>query len=315
MTNMFGDIVKDYLDYGFSHDEIHASSQLLREYKWKGPLRYRQPTVFGPAPGPRQQNHYGHSYTSSLQISTSIKREVYFKTSATLLRNLFPNTHYSFTKSDTIATASFTVQSLSNMAWLGGRGYDLVEFCIHGVSVEDSNGKLRKGVYCPLMLENMADPIITGREELGAPKLYSEIEIEENGRDCSVKIGWHGSIYAEFSWKNLTKNELEKTVAKEDEESEGLFFHKYMPSPEIGKAICESDFLLDISCKTSLIRSQSVSAPLDTRFNIKDLGVEQLPTLHHIVARLAELPVFEILMGSVTEHQGVTDLSKFELLN
>jgi hypothetical protein len=306
--------VKDYIDYGFSHDEIHSSTQLLRAYKWRQrPLRYRQPTVFGPAPGPRQ-DHYGRSHTVSLQHSTTIKRTIYFKTSATLLRNLFPNTYYSFTKPDTIAIASFTVETLSNMAWLGGGGYDLVGFYIHGVSVQDSKGNVRRGVYCPLMLENLTDPIITGREELGIPKLYSDITIEGNEEDCSVKVGWRGSVYAEFSWKHPERSEKGDISYTDDQQSEGLLVHKYMPSHEVGKSNCENDVLLNNSGMTSSVRSQRVSTPAGTSLKIKDLGVERLPTLHHIASRLAELPVFEILNGSVTEYQGMADFSAVEIL-
>lgn len=263
-----------------------------------------------------RQDHYGNSHTDSLRQSMSTKRIIEFKTSTTLLRNLFPNSHYSFTKLDTIATASFTVETLSNMAWLGGGGYDLLCFYIHGVCVMDSDGKMRKGIYCPLMLENLTDPIITGREELGVPKLYSDIDMEESGADCSVKIGWRGSTFAEFSWSNLTGNEKENTLTPEVQDSEGLLLHKYMPSHEIGKSICENNILLlNKAEKTSLIRSQRVSLLTETTFKIEDLGVKSLPTLHHIVSRLAEFPVFEILGGFVTESQGVTDFSEVEVLN
>lgn len=247
----------------------------------------------------------------------STKRTIDFKTSATLLRNLFPNSHYSFIKPDTIATASFTVETLSNMAWLGGGGYDLLAFYIHEVRVTDSNGKMRRGIYCPLMLENLTDPIITGREELGIPKLYSDINIEESATHCSVKIGWRGNTFANFSWKNLTKIEKGHTLTPpEAPDSEGLLFHKYMPSHQIGKSICENDILLpDKGEKTSSIQSQRVSLPIETEFKIEDLGVKILPTLHHIVSRLAELPIFEILGGSMVESLGVTDFSEVEVLN
>lgn len=43
--------------------------------------------------------------------------------------------------------------------------------------------------------------------------------------------------------------------------------------------------------------------------------MKSLPTLHHIVSRLAELPIFEILGGSMVESLGVTDFSEVEVLN
>ncbi len=85
-----------------------------------------------------------------------------FKTSATLLRNMFPNSQYSFEKADTVATASFSLESLENLEWLGGRGYDVFAFYIHGVSYKLGDGQVLKGTYCPVMFGNLADSILTG---------------------------------------------------------------------------------------------------------------------------------------------------------
>ncbi len=43
-------------------------------------------------------------------------------------------------------------------------------------------------------------------------------------------------------------------------------------------------------------------------FQIHDLGLKKLPTLHHIVSRLAEIPVFEIVEANIVEADGVGDL-------
>lgn len=240
-----------------------------------------------------------------------------FKTSATLLRNLFPNSRYSFSKPDTVVTASFVVETLSNMSWLGGGGYDLVGFYIHDVRVEDRNGRVRHGIYCPLMLENLTDPILTGREELGVPKLFSEISIEEDVDRCSVKISWRGNKYMDLSWKGLAPKEREhdKSAVTPIQKSEGLLVHRYMPSHEVGKSSYENDLLLGDKAHVPSILSHRVSSPSDVTFNIEDLGSKHLPTLHHIISRLAELPMFGIVSGSVIKTEGVTDFSHIEVLN
>jgi len=199
---------------------------------------------------------------------------------------------------------------------LGGRGYSLLGFYIHDVRVKDAQGKVRNGVYCPVMFENMADPIITGREELIVPKLYSDIAIDEGKGHSSVKIGWGGHTYAEFSWQRLAECREESAPTAEEQESEGSLVHRYMPSHEIGKAICTQDVLLKKdSGLNSSIRSQRVSVPTDIELKVEDLGAEFLPTLHHVVSRLAELPVFEVLGGSVTEYHGVTNFPELEVLS
>jgi hypothetical protein len=44
-------------------------------------------------------------------------------------------------------------------------------------------------------------------------------------------------------------------------------------------------------------------------FQIDPLDWEQLPTLHHVISRLAELPVYEIVSARVVEGDGVPDVS------
>ena len=158
-------LVLKYIEYGLSHDEIHASTQVLRHHLWKEkeitPF-WRQPIVFGPLPGPRQDS-FGRTHSQSLQSSTSTKRVIKFKTSATLLRNMFPNDRYSFAKPDTVATASFSLESLENLEWLGGRGYDLFALYIHGVSYKLGDGQVLNGTYCPVMFENQTDPVSLSR--------------------------------------------------------------------------------------------------------------------------------------------------------
>ena len=43
-------------------------------------------------------------------------------------------------------------------------------------------------------------------------------------------------------------------------------------------------------------------------FKIDALDWEALPTLHHIVARLGELPIYEIISGKIVEGTGVPDV-------
>lgn len=302
-------IVHEYLEYALSHDEIHASTQILREHKWKRHAhRWRQPLVFGPLPGPRQ-DAYENSYRESLRNSTTTKAVVKFKTSATLLRGLFPNSKYFFQKPDTVATASYSIEALENMAWLGGGGYALVAFYVHGVNYREDNGQVRKGVYCPIMFENLTDPILTGREELGVSKMFSDIDITRSSESSFVtKVSWRGAIWGEFELKNLQKREA-GSVQTEESESEGVLLHKYIPGTGTDKPDADYDVLLMSDLEKLSVKSFQTASPADVRFEINKLGWEQLPTLHSVISRLAELPVIEISEGSLAETQGVTDLS------
>lgn len=266
--------------------------------------------VFGPLPGPRQDAS-GNSHTESLRDSTKTIMTVLFKTSGTLLRNLLPNDRYYFESKDTVAKASLSLESLQNMAWLGGGGYELLALYIHGVCYKGSDGRVRKGNYCPIMFENLADPIVTGREELGIPKVFSDIEMSKNATSCRAEMSWRGAHWGTLELTGLQATERDPTKV---DGGEGLLVHKYIPSPEIGKPDADYD-ILHLHDPRPLVKSVLTADPKTARLGIHDLGQKSLPTLHPIISRLAELPILEVVGASVKEVQGVADLSNMLRLN
>ncbi len=323
------------MDHGLSHDEYHASTQILREKQWQQNrnLYWRQPTVFGPMPGPRQDFH-GNSHLSSSSSSSSMTATIKFKTSATLLRTLFPNSSYRFNKPDTVAQASFSVQTLKNMAWLGGGSYDLLGFYIHDVQYTTHSGETLHGSYCPVMFENLTDPILSGCEELGYPKLYSDISVtprdDADANDVEARIAWRGAEWATFHWRSLTdqaqqqpsRTGVSQNGAHQDDDDvkdnnshnqEGMFVHKCIPASDgAERAQRRADAEYDVfipAVETGGTRTKRVRKAEHAEFKFEDLGFERLPTLHHIVSRLAEIPVFEVVEASLVEADGVGDLS------
>ena len=315
--------VLKYIEYGLSHDEVHASSQILREHIWNkdgNSFFWRQPTVFGPLPGPRQ-DMLGRTHAHSLQRSKTTNTVIKFKTSATLLRNMFPNDRYSFEKADTVAIASFALESLENLEWLGGSGYEIFALYVHGVSYKLGDGQTLKGTYCPVMFENLTDPILTGREELGFPKLFSDIEISRNANSCKARLSWRGMQWAKMELGDLQPDKPtpkgDASVRSQDV-SDGLLVHKYIPasgSKQRGQADAEYDVFVPNQPETSSVQSKYLASPRNVQLEIKTFDDwKELPTLHIPVNRLAEIPIFEILEGSVTNRQGVPDLSNAQQL-
>ncbi|MCJ1472618.1 hypothetical protein MMC13_001267 [Lambiella insularis] len=316
--------VHEYFDAAFSHDEFHASEQILREYLWHQKdrnLYWRQPTVFGPMPGPRQ-DVLGRPRTDTLAASSSLKASIKFKTSATLLRTLFPNPSYRFAKPDTIAQATFSVQSLTNLDWLAGGGYEVLGLHIHGVQYTTQDGEVLNGSYCPVMFENLPDPILSGREELGFPKVYSDIQIteDESTGTYGARISWRGAEWASFEWQGLRKQEAQDSNGTDSADAttphdESVFVHKCIPasgSAQRAKSSvdAEYDVFHPYPASTSAgTDSKPARHTTEASFKIHDLDVKRLPTLHHIVSRLAEIPVFGIVEATVTEKKGVNDFS------
>ena len=305
-------LVHGYMSYALSHDEVHFSTQQLRNYmlkSHKGAVRWRQPTAFGLLPSPRQ-DALGNSFTASLGQSTSTSATILFETSATLLRNLFPEPQYYFEKRDTVAKVSVSVKSLRNMAWLGGGGYDLLQLDIHGVCYKGTDGVARKGTYCPLVVENLADPILTGREELGFPKLFSDIDISRHTTSYRANVSWRGAKWASLEISGLQTTDKDPA---EIDRGEGVLAHKYIPSTEIGKP--DSDYtVLHLTDSRPTVKSVQAADRSSARLNFHDLGRTLLPTLHPVANRLAELPIFRTIGASVVEYQGVSDITNVERL-
>jgi hypothetical protein len=293
---------------------------MLRKWEWennKG-LLWRMPVSFGPMPGPRQ-DFYGRPRdgTKAKFTTASVK----FKSSRTVLENFFPTEKLKFAVADTTAYATFAVTQLDNLEWLGGRGYAHFGLYIHGVQYTKENGDTVTGTYLPVMFENLADPILSGREELGFPKLYCELDVKRDGQNLTLDAGWMSSKFC-----SLTISGLEESGASNGEvpdqsssasKEEGLFFHKYVPatgsisSKERSQADVEYTAFLpnEEDAKTAQKKVEKTLKASGAEIKFDSLDWTALPTLHHIVERLKEVPVYEVVEVKVVEGTGVSDVS------
>ncbi|KAL4889915.1 hypothetical protein BDV59DRAFT_210032 [Aspergillus ambiguus] len=305
--------------YGFTnfncgHDEWDNSTQRLREWIWKRiPNPYwRMPIAFGPMPGPRQ-THLGvpRDGTKSTFTTASIK----FKTSRTVLQNLFPpgRSGWRFTSPGTVAYASFSQTTLNNMEWLGGSGYHHIGLYVHGVEYVKKDGSILKGSYLPILFESLTDPIVSGREELGMPKLYTSVDVYRRAKSYRIRTGWEGALWGNFLLEGLV--EVDPSTATggiSGENDAGILAYKYIPKSgrKNKNTAAEEHPVWDPF-------SEAIPKPTPKRlytaakasFQIDALDWEQLPTLHHVISRLAEVPVYKIMGAKLVEGEGVPDVS------
>jgi hypothetical protein len=127
---------------------------------------YRMPIGFGPSWGPRQGPN-GRRFTGE-PIRTTLVTWA-FRTDRIALAEILPPR---FTPDrDPIVTVR--LQYNLGFPWLAGRGYDYIEvLCRAQFKGEHDESD---GDFVAVMWENMAEPIIVGREEAGHPKLYADI--------------------------------------------------------------------------------------------------------------------------------------------
>ncbi|KAL4892398.1 hypothetical protein BDV59DRAFT_193621 [Aspergillus ambiguus] len=302
--------------YIFGHDEFDHSTQVLRKQLWsQGPPKYwRQPIVFGPMPGPRQDWH-GHDRAEKSLKATFQTASIRFKTSRTLLQNLFPNDSYSFISPSTVAYATFSQTKLDSMDWLGGGGYRHLGLYIEGVQHKKTNGEVVKGTYMPILFESLADPIVSGREELGMPKLYSAIQAHERLDSQHLETSWEGAVWGRFHWEDLEDvgvNTEQGSITGEP--SDGVIVHRYMPQvgrEYKGQAEAEYPVIVPFAEESKVVPSKvtRVRHAKKASFHIDGLNWKLLPTLHHVVSRLAEIPVDEIVSAKIVDGEGVQDVS------
>ncbi|KAE8154447.1 hypothetical protein BDV25DRAFT_172095 [Aspergillus avenaceus] len=302
--------------YIFDHDEWDYSTEFLRRHlRAQNPqLYYRQPTVFGPMPGPRQ-DFRGRDRVAASVKSTFRTASIQFKTSRTYLKNLLPNTSYSFPGSGSVAHATLSQTTLDGMDWLAGGGYNHLGLYIHGVQHKGAGGQITEGLYLPVLFEDLTDAIISGREELGFPKVYSDIDIDNRRDSYAVTAGWRGAVWGRMSLTGLKEGQTSGSP-----QPSKMFVHRYMPSVGMehrGTPEAEYPVVIDFAeeSKTVPTKITRVLTAEKATFEIDGLDWKRLPTLHHIISRLAEVPVYEVLEGKVVEGEGVANVSSARRLH
>jgi hypothetical protein len=270
------------------------------------------PIGFGPMPGPRQ-THFGAVRNSN--ESTFTTASIKFKTSRTLLQNMFPpgRRGWRFKSASTVAFASFSQTTLNKMEWLGGSGYKHIGLYVHGVEYVKKDGSVVSGSYLPILFESLTDPIVSGREELGMPKLYTSVDVYRRSSSYRVRTGWEGALWGDFLLEGLKEvDPASESGGISGEADAGILAYKYIPKTGYhNKGIAAEEYPIwdPFDEATTTPKPQKFYKATKASFKIDPLDWEQLPTLHHIISRLAELPVYEVMGAKVVEGVGVPDVS------
>ncbi|KAJ2993393.1 hypothetical protein NUW58_g1855 [Xylaria curta] len=302
----------EFAAYSFGHDEWDNATNIFRRWDWtrKPHLYWRMPVSFGPMPGPRQSfEGQPRKADSSTFITTSIK----FKTSRTLLQNLFPSKLFHFKSPGTVAYASFSQTTLNKMEWLSGSGYRHMGLYIHGVQYAQKSGEILDGTFLPVLFENLADPIVSGREELGMPKLYCSLDIWRSEKSMRIQANWRGAVFGNIVLEGLqdvSPSEDKGTIGGEDDQ--GILAYKYVPQVgNRGKPDVEYATFVSHAEEARVVPSKilRVLKAKHASVSFDPLDWEALPTLHHVSSRLAEIPIYEVISAKIVEGLGVPDVS------
>lgn len=262
-------------------------------YVFRADRGYRMPTHFGPLPGPRYAPSGGFRAVDEGQRQTIIWAD--FAADADQIAALLPEGFEPAPSAD----LHVELKNMTGIGWLGGRGYS-VGTITTGVRRVADDGHPTEGRFKLILWENHADPIITGREELGYPKVFGDItEVQDDGASASASISWDGYTFLTL--------ELHDLAAGSGAAPAGPSFHtKYIPRTGVAGG---HDLVQTILTPPG----QGPLEVLERRVGTGTLTLtrgtfEQLPTLGTVVDALADLRLGKCLGAGLLRTAGTTDL-------
>jgi acetoacetate decarboxylase len=254
-------------------------------YAFQPGLGYLMPTNFGPAPA-QNVAHYGDVTTYTILYST--EKDAL----ATLLPEPFEP------HDDPLVTVY--CQVCRDVDFMAGRGYNIVGVNLAAVF----NGKKDyiAGNYAVVLWENDTFPIITGRELLGAPKLFADIpDPQQEGSKWSFHCSLYGTrlvageIINAVPLDDATRGQIEQTAR-----GSVWMGWKYIPKADWNGP--------DVSFPTVIPATPTITAAWFGQGSHKffDATWESAPTSFLVMQGLRTLVLKEYRAGVITK--GTTDL-------
>ena len=263
----------------------------------------RMPAFFGRQGGPRQRvtdlshhsNADGHTSTTWLAVEADPDR----------LAALIPRGFELLEPLLIIEGAS-----LRELPWLAGRGYELVSVAIPVNFVEGRRpvrGRLELVTW-----ENLADPIVSGREELGFNKVYADditFRRDESTGASAWSVGWGGTRFLEFGVTDLTSNHSDPTPIWRS----GPTFHYRVLARtgewgalEVEQVTANTEAPTEMRLLTTEVGRGSVQ--------FREATFEQLPTLSHIVNALSAAARSSVVAAGHSDLRGWSDLRDMRIV-
>ena len=200
----------------------------------------------------------------------------------------------------------------TDIEWLAGRGYNLL-----GVRFPATfNGQQDNvtGQLLTVLWENLTDPIITGRDELGVPKVYCELpEPTQNDGEYHLTASWLGFRFLDMRVGQLRRMSSEEiSTAQNAQSSAGDLHYKYIPKTgEWGSADVAYVTHIPAATPNRVIHEQSTGTG---SVEFHQARWEDMPTQYNIVNALRALDIREWRGASMTRWTGGKDLSDAKIL-
>ena len=259
---------------------------------------YRTPTHFGPAPGPRQQSGGARYANVDSPRTTWIWADLAVEADE-LSQHLPPGF-----EPGPDSQMRIELRYRRDIAWLAGRGYNIVMvswLCVWAATGQ--TGWLQAAVW-----ENCPDAIITGRDELGVPKLYATIpdttwrpDLAQRRVDNAATASWDAHTFLTVDLSDITPVTPHAVTLRRD-----YFQWRHVPAPGRPGASDASYALHTPTSHDSTRILDAYSARVEVVWWPGTF--DQLPTLCHIVDGLAGLRVDGTVQAGIARTIGGRDL-------
>lgn len=259
---------------------------------------YRMPVVFGPSGSPR----YAPVPEAHCAAAHSHQRLTHYA--------VVRSTEASLQK---VLPAGFSVRGepmmswefvyMTNIHWLAGRGYNMLLVRIP-VRWQSPDGQVvRDGWFQPVVWENLCEPILSGREELGWAKLFADLPAPQlSDGTHRMHAAWDG-----FRFMEMALSDLQPSSAAPVGQGPVLH-HKYVPATGAwGEA--------DVDCITVTPvggTTPRVMAHWETRqaqLQINPARWQDMPTQCQVVNGLHAVTLGEVVRAGIFSSEGGKDLS------
>ena len=273
-------------------------------YPLKPRTMYMMPTHFGPMTGPRQ-GPGGKLGAFALDRRKTMAVSVRFLTEAGQLEPLLPPGFALDGEPVVEVFASY----MTGIDWLAGRGYNVL-----GVRVPvvfEGREDRAAGPFLMVLWENLADPILTGREQLGFSKVWCELpEPLTYGGETHCTANWLGFRFLDMKFRGMEEADPRTAVPtpapRGDGTLSGMLHYKYVPRTGVWG---EADAAYAV-----LSPDAGPGAPPQAFYRGEGEVVfhrarwEDLPTQYMIVNALNELEIKEYRGATIQHRVGGGDL-------
>ena len=270
---------------------------------------YRQPTHFGPATGPRQGPDGRKFDEENKQWPKQTDWIVNFLSNADQLQALCPE-GFSVV-GEPVVTVSLT--DMRGIPWLAGRGYKMLGVTFN--TLFEGKEDRAMGPLLTVLWENLADPIQSGREELGFSKEYAELpDPWEFDGTTRFAASWLGFTFCDMELTDMKPVPVAEPAAPEVPEDVqlGLLHYRYMPRVGEWGTADASYPVITPAANPNVTVTEMFQGKGSVEFH--KARWEDMPTQYMIVNHFAELEQKEFRGAMIRHYSGSKDLSDQRIL-